>query len=393
MVRATLDRVQQRQRTPCKQDDKGGGTGVDGMYMQPMQRVMVVGSSEDPAFVLDADSQEVLWDRRLGKAAKQARPLVKSLMPYTGRIWCTESELHLILSHLRPFLRAPGTRRWVGGAGRTWGGDARGGEWEEVVMLEHECVRVEALYRYDNPGSITQQAIITEVQGSKAVGAAVQEEKQILVAHLDPHCLYGYSSSRDLRFAGYMGGPLVQTRYLTSGCKVDARVVSAVKVSHSGNMTRLQMAGMSEEHLQGDDSLRYLNSTLNSHDISTFFGSLDDNCVWHLYHFDQVCAVWDCQPLAWPTSETREPAPPCSSLLLPAPPCSSLLLLASRGDELVRHARGAGLVAVSRDAAVAGQVSRALSAGEQARQEARQPHALQALPQRQGPLASPRRRA
>ncbi len=31
-----------------------------------------------------------------------------------------------------------------------------------------------------------------------------------------------------------------------------------------------------------------LASALNSQDVACFFRSLDDNSVWHLYHFDQV---------------------------------------------------------------------------------------------------------
>ena len=60
----------------------------------------------------------------------------------------------------------------------------------------------------------------------------------------------------------------------------------ALRVARNSAMRPLEMAGMSGEMAAG--KLSYKHSVLASDDVSSFFHSLDDNCVWHLYHFDQV---------------------------------------------------------------------------------------------------------
>ena len=52
----------------------------------------------------------------------------------------------------------------------------------------------------------------------------------------------------------------------------------------------MQLAGLVHEGV--DEALRYEQSALNSTQVSSFFRSLDDNCVWHLYHFDQVLSLF-----------------------------------------------------------------------------------------------------
>ena len=58
------------------------------------------------------------------------------------------------------------------------------GEWDQTVTLDHAKLRVEAVYRYDNPGSVTLQDI-APVDGAKNDKARVTQ--QLLRAHLDSH--------------------------------------------------------------------------------------------------------------------------------------------------------------------------------------------------------------
>ena len=66
MVRATLDRVMQRE-----------DVGAKGVVKRGVQRVLVVGSLLSPDYLLDIDTQMVLWDHRLHNV-KAALPLIRS---------------------------------------------------------------------------------------------------------------------------------------------------------------------------------------------------------------------------------------------------------------------------------------------------------------------------
>jgi hypothetical protein len=62
--------------------------GVKGA-VQRIQRIFVIGPHEDPSYIIDADTQVVLWDHRIHThAQKAAIPIIKSLQPYEGCVWC-----------------------------------------------------------------------------------------------------------------------------------------------------------------------------------------------------------------------------------------------------------------------------------------------------------------
>jgi len=335
MVRATLDRVQQREE-PLGQGMKRG-------TQRAVQRVMVVGPREVPSFIVDVDTGDVLWDHRR-RPVKEALAIIAKLSPYTGRIWCTDQELHLILSQLRPFLRPTGCQWWgedaseAGGVGSGRAAGMLASEWEGLLVLDHEKLRVEALYRYDNPGSISLKEVAAPSGGKRGksssggAGAArkqgneqdagLEQQQQLLVAHLDAHAVLGYPGSspssllaraclrcgsvadlnpfhllsreiagvRDVRLAGYAGGPQLQMRFITSSCGASRKSKVAVKVAPNASMKPLEIAGLSEDNMSG--ALIYKHSALASDDVTSFFHSLDDNCVWHLYHFDQVVQLF-----------------------------------------------------------------------------------------------------
>ena len=186
-----------------------------------VQRVLVVGPREVPSFILDVDTGDVLWDHRR-RPVKEALAIISKLRPYAGRIWCTDQELHLILTHLRPFLRPTGGRWW--GEEAQEGGSLLASEWEALVVFDHDKLRAEALYRYDNPGSITLKTVAAVVGGTRgkahartvkaASGKAAeaepaQQQQQLLVAHLDAHSVLGYLGVGDLRLSGISGSPQV----------------------------------------------------------------------------------------------------------------------------------------------------------------------------------------
>ena len=237
MVRATLDRV--HQRSAQIQDPRRGPPGV--------QRLMLVGPAQDPALILDADALQVVWDKRAGKPLKQAASVLKSVGPYTGRIWCTDNELHVILSHLRPFLRATCGGVWRGVGEWQLSGGILSSEWEEVLALDHEALRVEAVCRYDNPGSVSLEPFAQAETGAGAGagagagGAEVGSEKQMLVTHMDAHSVHGYSSCQNVRLVHEVakaGGPQLQRRYITSPFKVNARVTEAIKLDSQVHCSR-----------------------------------------------------------------------------------------------------------------------------------------------------------
>ncbi len=50
----------------------------------------------------------------------------------------------------------------------------------------------------------------------------------------------------------------------------------------------------SDAELVGTWALEYEQSALGGDDVASFFRSLDDNCVWHLHHLDQVICLESC---------------------------------------------------------------------------------------------------
>ena len=335
-VRAVLDGLHWRQETV---------KGVKGA----MQRILVVGPHHQPSYILDVDSQAVLWDHRIHKD-KAAVPIIKSLQPYEGRLWCTDQELHVILSHLRPVLRPGGSACWGGEAGESK--SVLADEWDNAVTLDHEKLRVEALFRYDNPGSITVQQVKPVVppatKGASKSDAPVQE---LLLAHLDAHSVHGYPSVKDVRLSGWSGAPHVpqlQMHYMTAGCKVNARVAGAVKVGANADISAMQLAGITEENMSED--LTYVHSALNSHEVSSFFKSLDDNCVWHLYHFDEVLALFPGMAIS--RAKFRPRVSRKSKLLSRFPQDKHLLFL---GDGTVRRDGKAETKSAANDRARRGQ--------------------------------------
>jgi len=68
-----------------------------------VQRVLVMGPHEHPSYVIDADTQVVIWDHRIHKE-KAAVPIIKSLQPYEGRVWCRCPFSKVLLNpHLKPY--------------------------------------------------------------------------------------------------------------------------------------------------------------------------------------------------------------------------------------------------------------------------------------------------
>jgi len=76
---------------------------------------------------------------------------------------------------------------------------------------------------------------------------------------------YGYPSVRNLRLAGSLGGPQVQTHYITTSCKIDARVLAPVKLMTNAAVNAMELAGLFEETVS--ESLTYTHSALNAHDV------------------------------------------------------------------------------------------------------------------------------
>jgi hypothetical protein len=63
--------------------------GVKGAVqrIQRIQRIFVIGPHEDPSYIIDADTQVVLWDHRI-HAQKAGIGIIKSLQPYEACVWC-----------------------------------------------------------------------------------------------------------------------------------------------------------------------------------------------------------------------------------------------------------------------------------------------------------------
>jgi hypothetical protein len=66
---------------------------------------------------------------------------------------------------------------------------------------------------------------------SKGAAKTDSGAQELLLAHLDAHSVHGYARVKDVRISGFAGGPQLQTHYITSQCKVDARVAVAVQVN------------------------------------------------------------------------------------------------------------------------------------------------------------------
>ena len=78
-----------------------------------------------------------------------------------------------------------------------------------------------------------------------------------------PIGMYGYPSVRNLRLAGSLGGPQVQTHYITSPCKIDVRVLAPVKLMANAKVNAMELAGLGTV----SESLTYTHSALSAHDV------------------------------------------------------------------------------------------------------------------------------
>jgi hypothetical protein len=76
---------------------------------------------------------------------------------------------------------------------------------------------------------------------SKGGGKTDSGAQELLLAHLDAHSVHGYPRVKDVRISGYAGAPQLSVHYITSPCKVDARVAVAVQVSAGLTFSKVGM--------------------------------------------------------------------------------------------------------------------------------------------------------
>ena len=206
------------------------------------------------AQLVDCETGEMLWNRDRGGEIKDLEKMLSYSRPVHGQVWCSDAELDAILYAVAPYLRhGPGAASL----------STLGGAVGEVVAMTSGEVRAAILFRYDNPGSIL-------VKAEKPDLNPLDEQESRTVA------IFNQPSFRDVLRVPLTSPP------------PPAELKAALKLTAS--------AGIGPDPPSAPQALPlvlpYEQSAIRGEDVVNFFRSLDDNCVWHLHHLDQVMCLF-----------------------------------------------------------------------------------------------------
>lgn len=129
-----------------------------------------------------------------------------------------------------------------------------------------------ALCRYDNPGSVHAMPADKNAETS-----ALKLQESLSVARIRDK----YDEVQIPLDAPYPAGIPTALKIEMTG--------TALAVRNSGQADGVK--GLRPSKYQGVGTLEYEQSAMRGEDVATFFQSLDDNCVWHLHHLDQVSYI------------------------------------------------------------------------------------------------------
>ena len=185
------------------------------------KNILLVGTVEEPKFLIHTDSQKMIWDHRKN-SKNEAKPILEALTPIKDVVWCTDGEIEGIMSILCPFLER------ISPAQANAGPSSR-------FCLQHKLLRLIAVHRYDHSGSVRNVE-----QGSRTVVSVN---------------LFGESI-------------------------LDEDVCSILRRKDPG---KRQSVLRDSEPVMADSLLPFMESAMRGNDVNSFFRSLDDNSVWHLH--------------------------------------------------------------------------------------------------------------